>query len=239
MNARAWGIVGILLVQVVCATFFISDILSSYIGLSSDPVPWEFRELIEIGAAGGLGIGVAFGAWALWTANRERHVAEERLRLASGAFVELLRQRFAEWRLTPAEADVAFFAIKGLSTAEIAAMRKTSEGTVKAHRPAAAAFAFHRRPDAGRQCRANNACRPAGAGRRHPVALAHAAAGRLNRLISRPSMKNRPEKITRMPSTWVSSNRSCSTSTPSRIAEIGVMKVFSDRFVAPTRGSSQ
>lgn len=132
MKPRAWGIVGILLVQVVCAAFFISDILSSYIGLSSDPVPWEFRELIEIGAACGLGIGVAFGAWALWTANRERHVAEERLRLASGAFVELLRQRFAEWRLTPAEADVAFFAIKGLSTAEIAAMRKTSEGTVKA-----------------------------------------------------------------------------------------------------------
>ena len=30
------------------------------------------------------------------------------------------------------EADVALFAIKGLSTAEIAALRQTSEGTVKA-----------------------------------------------------------------------------------------------------------
>ena len=37
-----------------------------------------------------------------------------------------------EWGLSPAERDVALFAIKGLSTSEIAALRTTSEGTVKA-----------------------------------------------------------------------------------------------------------
>jgi len=132
MNARAWGIVAILVVQVACATFFVSDILSSYIGISSDPLPWELRELIEIGAAAGLGIGVVFGAVALWNANRYRHAAEEKLRVASIAFADLLAQRFRQWGLTPAEADVALFAIKGLSTAEIAALRHTSEGTVKA-----------------------------------------------------------------------------------------------------------
>jgi len=129
---RFWGIVVILGVQVICAVFFISDILSSYVGLTSDPLPWEFRELVEIGAATGLGIGVVFGAVALVQANRQRHLAEQRLRRASGAFMELLNERFGQWGLTPAEADVALFAIKGLSTAEIAALRKTSEGTVKA-----------------------------------------------------------------------------------------------------------
>ena len=46
--------------------------------------------------------------------------------------MELLEERFAEWGLTPAESDVALFAIKGMTTAEIASLRKTSEGTVKA-----------------------------------------------------------------------------------------------------------
>ena len=129
---RIWTIVAILAVQVVCAVFFISDILSSYVGLTTDPLPWELRELVEIGAATGLGIGIAFGAVALLWVNRQRQAAEERLRLASGAFAELMAERFAEWRLTRAEADVALFAMKGMSTAEIATLRKTSEGTVKA-----------------------------------------------------------------------------------------------------------
>jgi DNA-binding CsgD family transcriptional regulator len=46
--------------------------------------------------------------------------------------MDLLAQRFEEWALTPAERDVALFAIKGMSLAEIATLRATSEGTVKA-----------------------------------------------------------------------------------------------------------
>ena len=43
-----------------------------------------------------------------------------------------LEDRFETWALTPAERDVALFAIKGMSTGEIAKLRATSEGTVKA-----------------------------------------------------------------------------------------------------------
>ena len=46
--------------------------------------------------------------------------------------MDLLQERFDDWGLTPAEQDVALFAIKGMSTQEIAALRSTSEGTVKA-----------------------------------------------------------------------------------------------------------
>jgi DNA-binding CsgD family transcriptional regulator len=129
---RVWVIVPILALQVVSAVFFISDILSAYIGIWTTPLSWELRELLEIAAALGLGVGVVFGAVSLWQAHRHRKIAEERLRRASGAFMDLLTERFAEWRLTPAEADVALFAIKGLSTAEIGSLRGTSEGTVKA-----------------------------------------------------------------------------------------------------------
>lgn len=129
---RVWVIVTILAVQVLSAVFFVSDILSAYIGLWTEPLPWELREWLEIMAAVGLAIGVGFGAVSLWYAHRERRLAEARLRRASSAFADLLAERFTEWRLTPAEADVALFAIKGLSTAEIATLRKTSEGTVKA-----------------------------------------------------------------------------------------------------------
>lgn len=129
---RYWIVLFILAIQVVSAFFFISDILSSHVSIWTGPVSWEVRELFEIGAAVGLAIGVGFGALSLWQVDRGRRRAEDKLRRASTAFMDLLTERFNEWRLTPAEADVALFAMKGLSTAEIAKLRMTSEGTVKA-----------------------------------------------------------------------------------------------------------
>lgn len=119
-------------VQAACAFFFVSDILSSVLGLRSTPLSWEVREFLEMGAAIGLSLGLIIGGMMLYQSIRERRLAEERLRRASGAFMDVLYERFSEWGLTPAERDVALFAIKGLSTAEIAAVRATSEGTVKA-----------------------------------------------------------------------------------------------------------
>jgi len=122
----------LLVVQVCCAVFFVSDILLGVVGVQTNPVSWQTRELLEIGAAVGLVLGAILGALALRRSTRKRRLAESQLRLASGAFMELLEERFDDWALTPSERDVALFAIKGLSTQEIATLRKTSEGTVKA-----------------------------------------------------------------------------------------------------------
>jgi DNA-binding CsgD family transcriptional regulator len=129
---RAAPIIAIFVIQALCAFFFVSDILSSVLGIRTTPVSWEMRELMEIGAAVGLTLGVIVGGLMLRRALRDRNRAEEQLRRASAAFMDLLQERFAEWGLTPSERDVALFAIKGMSTAEIAALRSTSEGTVKA-----------------------------------------------------------------------------------------------------------
>ncbi|MBD3626450.1 MAG: helix-turn-helix transcriptional regulator [Rhodobacteraceae bacterium] len=88
--------------------------------------------MIEIGAAFGLLMGFVVGLRALIVTMRRNREIEDRLRAASTAFAELLEQRFAEWGLTPAERDVAWFTLKGFSNAEIAGLRQTSEGTVKA-----------------------------------------------------------------------------------------------------------
>jgi DNA-binding CsgD family transcriptional regulator len=120
------------LVQALCATFFSWDILTSVLGIETEPVSWELRELMEIGAAVGLVLGVVLGAILLRRALVQRNEAEEKLRRASAAFMDVLHERFDAWGLTPSERDVALFAIKGMSTAEIAVLRSTSEGTVKA-----------------------------------------------------------------------------------------------------------
>lgn len=127
-----WLLWGLVPVQLVCTVFFIWDIFAGVIGLRSTPISWEARELIEMGAAFGLVSGVLVGLGALVATLRRNRVMEERLRLVSGALGELMEERFEGWGLTPAERDVAWFMLKGFSIAEIAALRQTSDGTVKA-----------------------------------------------------------------------------------------------------------
>jgi len=125
-------IVVIVFIQFASAFFFVTDIFSSLIGFRSRPLDWRYREIMEIGAAVGLILGLILGLLALRRSLKRQRHAESQLRLASGAFMELLEERFSDWGLTPSERDVALFAVKGLSTQEIAAVRNTSEGTVKA-----------------------------------------------------------------------------------------------------------
>ena len=122
----------VLVIQVFCAVFFISEIVISVLGLRFAPLSWYVHELVEIGVAVGLILAVVVSSLAIRQALRRSRRAEDALRAASGAFMDVLEEYFEDWGLTPAERDVALFAIKGMTTQEIAALRKTSEGTVKA-----------------------------------------------------------------------------------------------------------
>ena len=129
---RAGAYLALLLIQALCALFFAADILLSVVGLYPKPLSWSVREMMEIGALLGLLLGLAFGSILVWRAFGDLRKAEARLQRASGAFIDLLNARFDEWGLTAAERDVALFAIKGLTVQDIARLRETSEGTVKA-----------------------------------------------------------------------------------------------------------
>ena len=130
MLKRGFVISLIFAVQLVGALFFVLNILFSVIGFA--PLNWQVSEFIELGAAVSLLIGVGLTWWVLVSILKRNKLMEVQLRAASGAFMDLLYERFQEWELTPAEADVALFAIKGLSTQDIANLRGVSEGTVKA-----------------------------------------------------------------------------------------------------------
>ena len=125
-------ILAALVIQIFCAAFFIAEIASTVIGIAFLPRSWMLYKLMEISAALGLVIGSVVSAIAFRRAQKRRERAELQLKAASGAFMEMLNEKLEEWGLTPAEQDVALFAIKGFSTREIAEIRETSEGTIKA-----------------------------------------------------------------------------------------------------------
>ncbi len=130
--SRARAFVLLLVVQAICVLIFVLDILLSVIGIYPAPLAWSTRELMEIGALIGLLLGLVFGAMLVWRNFADLKAAHARLDRASGAFFDLLNARFDEWGLTAAERDVALFAIKGFTVQDIARLRDTSEGTVKA-----------------------------------------------------------------------------------------------------------
>jgi len=132
----------VLLVQIVSAVVFVGEILISVLGIEVQPIDWALYEWIEISAAVGLVLGVVLGTAALVASLRRTARAETILAGVSGAFMDLIERYFQDWALTPAERDVALFLIKGLSAAEIATLRGTSEGTVKAQ-----SYAIYRKAD--------------------------------------------------------------------------------------------
>jgi len=130
--SRPVALFALVVLQGACAFFFVADITLTVAGARSTPISWQTRELLEIGAALGLILGVVLGWLALRRTLAQKAQVEESLRSVQNAFREHLEATFETWALTPAERDVALFTIKGMSIQEIAGLRNTSEGTVKA-----------------------------------------------------------------------------------------------------------
>ena len=108
-------VVLLMLLQGVCAVFFVFDILATLLGLRATPISWQTRELLEIGAAIGLVLGVILGWIALRRSLNRSRRAEESLRTVRREFRDHLEQTFVSWGLTPAEQDVALFSLQGFS----------------------------------------------------------------------------------------------------------------------------
>jgi DNA-binding CsgD family transcriptional regulator len=113
--------------QAVAALFFVADAAGD---VRNDG--WSGHVAMEAFVALALVAGVVTGALQLRRMLAEAARREAALSVAQGALAEVLAARFAGWGLTPAEADVATFALKGCDIAEIAALRGAAPGTVRA-----------------------------------------------------------------------------------------------------------
>ena len=127
--ATAIGIAIVL--QVFCALFFTADAIMDVVLLSELTSEAQFFLGFEIFAVLCLWLGVYLGARQLWELRARNQVVEDQLKTARGAFHDLMMERFSDWQLTPSERDVALLILKGMTTAEVAALRGAAEGTVK------------------------------------------------------------------------------------------------------------
>ncbi|MCB1335685.1 MAG: helix-turn-helix transcriptional regulator [Roseivivax sp.] len=118
--------------QTLCAVFFVWDVLSDAVEDMAAGLPLGHL-WIEAAAVAGLVAAILFETRYLLRLLRRKAHLERQVSLAATAFHDIIEDHCRRWGLTASEQDVATFTIKGLSIAEIAALRGTAEGTVKAH----------------------------------------------------------------------------------------------------------
>lgn len=130
-NRQTLGLWGLFALQAFCALFFLADGLLDVAGLNraGGVIESDWFELVVVAA---LVLGTILTGFQIRETQRRHKRLEDQIRIASGAFAELLQEHFDRWGLTPSEQDVALLAIKGLSIADIARIRETKEGTIKA-----------------------------------------------------------------------------------------------------------
>lgn len=123
-------LIGLIAVQSLCAAFFLWDVVTD-IGPDGLRAFGNLHIGIETMAALALIAGIAVETRFLMQLLRRKAHLEDQVSIAAGAFHDVVLDHFDRWGLTPAEADVAMFTLKGCSIAETAQLRGAAEGTVK------------------------------------------------------------------------------------------------------------
>ncbi len=134
-NRRYFFLWAFFALQAVSTFFFVGDAVLDMLKGPNPAEPAE-NDWLEYAVSFSLLIGLAFTGWELRKLiGREKRMVSQ-LDIAAGAFAKVLTEQFEAWGLTEAEHEVALLGIKGFSIAEIAAMRDTKEGTIKAQNAA-------------------------------------------------------------------------------------------------------
>lgn len=120
----------------ISMAYFALDVVIELIDHLNESAWYSRSELIhlvfELAAVGGLSFGVFLSMSYTKLLQKKASQDMKTIQAFTGQFDEITHRQFEKWGLTDAERDVAQFTLKGLSWAEIADLRQTSVGTVKA-----------------------------------------------------------------------------------------------------------
>ncbi len=131
VSRRSAGLVALIAVQAASATFFLVDWLRDVV--STGRISVSFYLAMELAASVTLIVAIIIEA-RLLIRMLHRHARMERsLSAAARGLHDIMEGMFESWGLTPSEQDIATFLVKGADIAEIARLRGSAEGTVKAH----------------------------------------------------------------------------------------------------------
>lgn len=126
---RALALAAIILLQALCAMFFIGDVIFDVSeGNRLDDVHLAFEAVAAIA----LSAGVLFLMRELRDLFDRMEAMDIGIRAARGEMSKLIENFFEDWRLTASERDVALLVLKGIDNESIARMRGTAPGTVRA-----------------------------------------------------------------------------------------------------------
>lgn len=131
-NNTPLGLMALILIQVICAIFFATDVVSDFLegGVTASS---HYHLIIETIATVSLCAAILLETrYFLYLLRRKAHL-EKSASVATMAVFDIIESHFDAWQLTPSERDIAMFLVKGLGIAEIAKMRGSAEGTVKSH----------------------------------------------------------------------------------------------------------
>lgn len=121
----------LIVVQTVCAAFFVIDSVADALQLGLQSLT-DWHSGVETTVTLALVLAIVLETRLLFTLLRRQAHLERNMSIAAGALHEVIEAHFQRWALTPAERDVAMFTIKGFAVAEIAELRGSAPGTVKA-----------------------------------------------------------------------------------------------------------
>lgn len=126
---RAVMLAAIILMQALCAVFFATDVVTD---LLTDFHIMDPYILLEALAAVALAGGVGFLMLELRRIMTRMERLETATQAARGEMAEVIEAFFVQWGLTPSEREVAFLVLKGMENDDIARIRGTASGTVRA-----------------------------------------------------------------------------------------------------------